>query len=106
MPDSMNYNANIIPFPSRQPALPTDEGQERLNRALLALDEAVQRQRSAVAAWRAALADLGTVMSGLGESMQRYRSSLDTLDGRVAGLHAQAVQLEQTADKALAGSAD
>jgi hypothetical protein len=106
MPDSMNFDAIIIPFPSRQPAPPTDEGQQRLHRALMALDEAVQGQRSAVAAWRAALADLGTVMSGLGESMQRYRSSLDTLDTRVAGLHAQAVQLERTADKALAGGAN
>jgi hypothetical protein len=106
MPDSMNFDANVIPFPSRQPAPPTDEGQERLHRALLALDAAVQEQRSAVAAWRAALADLGTVMSGLGESMQHYRSSLDTLDSRVAGLHAQAVQLERTADMALAGRAD
>jgi len=106
MPDSMNFDVNVIPFPSRRPMPPTDEGQERLHRALLALDEAVQGQRSAVAAWRAALADLGTVMSGLGDSMQRYRSSLDTLDTRVAGLHAQAVQLERTADKALAGTAD
>ena len=47
------------------------------------------------------MADLSTVVSGLGDSLQRYRGSLDTLGTRVAGLHAQAVQLEQTADAAL-----
>ena len=41
-------------------------------------------------------------MAGLAESMQRYRGSLDTLRGRVAGLQAQAVQLERTADAAIA----
>ena len=66
-----------------------------------ALDEAVAGQRAAVAAWRGALAELGTVVSGLGDSLQRYRGSLDTLGTRVAGLHAQAVQLERTADAAL-----
>ena len=35
-------------------------------------------------------------------SLQRYRGNLDSLGSRVAGLHAQALQLEQTADAALA----
>jgi hypothetical protein len=108
MSDQPFVSAQIIPFPSRRPATPTDamptgalptgDGQERLRRALLALDAAVSEQRVAVAAWRGALADLGTVMHGLGESVQR----LDALDSRVAGLNAQAVQLERTADAALA----
>jgi hypothetical protein len=112
MSDQPFVSAQIIPFPSRRPATPTDamptgalptgDGQERLRRALLALDAAVSEQRVAVAAWRGALADLGTVMHGLGESVQRYRGSLDALDSRVAGLNAQAVQLERTADAALA----
>jgi hypothetical protein len=106
MSDQPALSAQIIPFPSRQPAAPTEEGQERLRRALLALDEAVAGQRDAVAAWRGALADLGTVMSGLGESMQRYRGSLDALDNRVGKLHAEAVQLERTADAALAANSD
>jgi hypothetical protein len=106
MSDQPALSAQIIPFPSRQPAAPTDEGQERLRRALLALDAAVARQRDAVAAWRGALADLGTVMTGLGDSMQRYRGSLDALDNRVGKLHAEAVQLERTADAALAVSSD
>jgi ABC-type transporter Mla subunit MlaD len=106
MSDQPAISAQIIPFPSRQPVAPTDDGQERLRRALLALDEAVAGQRDAVAAWRGALADLGTVMSDLGDSMQRYRGSLEALDSRVANLHAEAVQLERTADAALAVSAD
>jgi hypothetical protein len=108
MSDQPSVSAQIIPFPSRRPAAPptagqpTDDGQERLSRALLALDTAVAGQRDAVAAWRDSLANLGTVMAGLGESVQRYRGSLDVLDSRVANLHAEAVQLERTADAALA----
>ena len=112
MSDHPSASAQIIPFPSRRPAtpvrrqpndaVPADDGQERLRRALKSLDAAVSEQRDAVAAWRGALADLGTVMAGLGQSVQRYRGSLDALDGRVAGLNAQAVQLERTADTALA----
>lgn len=105
MTESRSISAEIIPFPSRQArAAATDDGQERLRRALVNLEEAVAGQRAAVAAWRSALADLGTVMNGLGESMQRYRGNLDTLGGRIAGLHAQAVQLERTADAAIARS--
>ena len=59
-------------------------------------------QRAAVAAWRGALADLGTVMAGLGDGVQRYRGNLDALAGRIASLHAKAAQLERTADAALA----
>jgi len=111
MSDQSFASAKIVPFPSRNPAAPTSEltaieptadGHERLRKALVALDEAVAGQRDAVAAWRGALADLGTVMAGLTESMQCYRGSLDTLRGRVAGLQAQAVQLERTADAAIA----
>ena len=92
--------AQIIPFPARQPN--PDDAQERLRRALAGLENAIAGQRAAVAAWRKALGELGTVVSGLGESLQRYRGNLDTLGDRVAGLHTQAVKLEQTADAALA----
>lgn len=103
MTESTSASAEIIAFPSRKSAAPViEDGQERLRRALVNLEDAVAGQRAAVAAWGGALADLGTVMNGLGESMQRYRGNLDTLGGRVAGLHAQAVQLERTADKAIA----
>lgn len=103
MSDSVQ-TAEIIPFPVRQPA--PDDGQERLRRALAGLDSALAGQRTAVAAWRKALAELGTVVSGLGESLQRYRGNLDTLGDRVAGLHTQAVKLEQIADAALAARPD
>jgi ABC-type transporter Mla subunit MlaD len=99
-------SVQIIPFPSRRPLAPPEDGQDRLRRALLNLDAAVAGQREAVAAWRSAIADLGTVVAGLGDSMRRYRGSLDSLDRRVANLHAQAVQLERTADTALAGNPD
>jgi hypothetical protein len=107
MSDQTSESAQIIPFPSsRSPQPPIDAGQERLRRALLTLDEAVARQREAVATWRSALAELSTVMAGLGESMQRYHGSLDTLGRRVANVHAQAVQLERTADLALMNAAE
>ena len=111
MSDQTFASAKIVPFPSRKLVAPnselpsieaTTDGHERLRRALVALDEAVAGQRDAVAAWRGALADLGTVMAGLAESMQCYRGSLDTLRGRVAGLQAPAVQLERTAEAAIA----
>ena len=49
---------------------------------------------------------VGTVVAGLGDSMQRYCANLDTLGSRVSGLHEQAVQLERTADAALALSSE
>jgi hypothetical protein len=45
-------------------------------------------------------------MAGLGDSLNRYRGSLDSLGERVDGLHAQAVRLERTADTALAVQRD
>jgi hypothetical protein len=94
--------ATIIAFPKRCQAPGKDDGHERLRRALIGLDKAIAGQRAAVAAWRTALGELSAVVSGLGESLQRYRGNLDTLSGRVARLHTQAVQLERTADVALA----
>lgn len=106
MSDATPPIAPIIPFPSRRQPVAETDGQERLRRALVRLDDAVAGQRAAVAAWRGALAELGTVVSGLGTSLQRYRGSLDTLGTRAAGLHAQAMRLELTADAALARQAD
>jgi hypothetical protein len=105
MSEQTSVSAEIIPFPSRRPAATGDDGQERLRRALAGLDEALAGQRAAVAAWRGALG-LSTVVSGLGDSMQRFRGNLDALGTRVAGLHEQAVQLEHTADAVLAASSE
>ena len=46
--------AEIIAFPLRRSGPATDAGQERLQRALAALDEAVAGQRAAIAACGAA----------------------------------------------------
>jgi uncharacterized coiled-coil protein SlyX len=101
MSESMMTTAQIIQFPSPR-ADAAEKGQERLCRAVAELNAAVVRQREAVAVWRGALAELGTVVSGLGTSLQRYQGSLDTLGQRVGRLHDQAVQLERTADAAIA----
>lgn len=106
MSEATSQSATIIAFPRERLTPPSDAGEERLRRALAGLDQAVAGQRDAVAAWRGALADLGRVVSGLGDSLQRYRGSLDTLGNRVAGLHDQAVQLERTADAAMAGASE
>jgi hypothetical protein len=102
--DSTPVSARVIPFPLRRPPPASDDGSERLQRALAALNAAVENQRMAVAVWRGALAELGKTVNGLGGSLQRYRSNLDGLAVRVGALRAQAVQLERTADAALAAS--
>jgi chromosome segregation ATPase len=95
--------ADIIPFPTRQAV--ADAGQERLQRALAALDAALESQRAAVAEWRASLAQLGETMSGLGVSLNRYHGSLTHLETKVGALNREAVALESWADQALAAAA-
>lgn len=104
MSDSSSTTAQIIPFPVRRLSATEEAGNERLRRSLAALNAAVEDQRIAVASWRGALADLTKVVSGLGNSLQRYRSSLDGIAARVGTLRAQALQLERIADAALAAS--
>ncbi|MGA3397740.1 MAG: hypothetical protein ABSC95_00865 [Acetobacteraceae bacterium] len=100
-------SAEIIPFPMPSAAgpnlaVPSPAGEDRLQRALAALDAAVTGQRAAVAEWRRSLAQLGATMNGLGASLGRYRDSLTHLEGQVGSLNGQAVALEQWADKTLA----
>jgi hypothetical protein len=102
--DSTSTTAQIIPFPRQSLPQAHDSGNERLQRALAALNAAVEDQRVAVASWRSALADLTKVVSGLGNSLQRYRCSLDGIAARVGTLRTQALQLERIADAALAAS--
>jgi hypothetical protein len=98
--------AEIIPFPVRaRPAeiqpeemLPAD----RLARALNSLNAALAEQKAALAAWRGALGALQASTSGLGESLQRYQTSLGTLSRNVNALREKAVSLEQWADGVLA----
>jgi hypothetical protein len=92
---------NVIPFPVRsKPAEP--EPKDRLARALESLNAAMAEQKAALAAWRGALGALQTSTSGLGESLQRYQSSLGTLAGNVEALHDRAVTMEEWADGVLA----
>jgi hypothetical protein len=95
-------SAQIIPFPLRAPAPPSDDGADRLARALASLDAALNEQRSAIAGWRGALADLQTTMQSLGASAQQCHDNLGKLGENVAGLNAQARQLEAWADGVLA----
>jgi hypothetical protein len=98
--------AEIIPFPVRpQPEklVPEEVRPEvRLARALESLNAAVAEQKTALAAWRGALGALQASTSGLGQSLQRYHTSLGTLGGQVRALHDQAVTMEQWADGVLA----
>ncbi len=99
---SSSVGAEIIPFPVRQPmGLAGSDPQERLRKALAALDTAMTEQKAAMAGWRDSLDQLKKSTQGLGLSMQRYRGSLDKLGADVAGLHKQATQLESWADDTL-----
>jgi hypothetical protein len=91
--------AVIIPFPPRPKVEPRPE--DRLARALESLNAALAEQRVALAAWRGALGQLKETTTGLGESLQRYHTSLGSLGGGVATLHDQARSLEQWADGVL-----
>jgi hypothetical protein len=72
---------------------------ERLARALATLNAALAEQRLAIAAWRGALAELKATATGLGESLQQYRSSLGSLGDGVAALHTQATVLRDWAEQ-------
>lgn len=92
-------SAEIIPFPVRLPQ--AEDGQQRLRRAVMELEEAVATQRKAVAAWRESLAQLQVTMHGLGDSLVRYRDNLDNVGSLVASVNAEARALESWADDVL-----
>lgn len=106
-PDPGAQGAVVIRFPARAPTQPVidrdaeAEAQARLRRALAALDAALAEQREAVASWRNAIGGLQTSMANLGGSVQLYRARLDALAVQVAGVHNQAVWLEEWADQVL-----
>ena len=103
-----HHSAQVIAFP-RQPGVrevqggiaPDDDAGERLRRALGALEEAVAKQRAAVAQWRGALGELGSTVGALRASMQGYDATLGALRGRVDAVTANAQLLENWADAAL-----
>ena len=99
-----DIDPKVIPFPirpaARARATPGRKGDERLAQALDDLNNAVLTQRIAMAAWRAALADLGTVTKRLGSSLRGYDDSLTALDTRLDRLRTEAKQLRALADQA------
>jgi chromosome segregation ATPase len=99
--------AEIIPFPSpagTRCAIITvsPPEHERLVRALATLDDALNAQREAMAAWKGSLNDLRLVTGRLGTSLYRYNESLEQLDSRVGALRANATKLETWAESASA----
>ena len=91
--------AAIIPFPMPAKAeVPRPE--DRLSRALQALNDALAEQQAALTAWRSALGDLKTSTASLDGSLQRYRNNLGSLSTSVSSLQTQARALEQWADNA------
>ncbi len=127
---SASKNAEIIPFPARVPTQAHVKGglpgqitapqsargaapgaaqqspdDARLAAALASLNEALDSQRTAMAAWASALGDLRDVTRRLGTSLVNYNERLSRLDGRVALLRTEAVRLERWADGVLAREA-
>lgn len=96
------HTAQVIPFPRRAAAPPASlSSQERLSRALEALNAAIAEQRAAVVAWRGALAQLKASAGGLGQSLETYRGSLQSLGKGVDALQTQAKLLRGWADRPL-----
>jgi len=84
------------------PATAAPDPRERLARALVNLNAALEEQRVAVAAWRTMMDELKTSTNDLGDSLQRYRASLRTLGDSVSMLRDKALSLEQWADNVIA----
>ena len=106
---SESATAEIIPFPARPvPPAPVPRRKaedERLALALANLNDALTKQRAAMAAWKASLIDLRAETERLGASLRRYNQSLSLLDTQVGALRAQAKKLESWAAGALTPSA-
>jgi signal transduction histidine kinase len=90
----MTPTAEILPFPEKP--------EDRLRRALRALDAALAEQGTAVAGLRQELGALSGAVQGLGSSLQAYSQGLAETQEAVLGAHAEARRLEATADAMLA----
>ena len=66
---------------------------------------ALERQREAVARWRAQMDALQGNVGGLSTALQTLQARLGTLDGQVQDLNASAAQLDAQADLLLQASA-
>lgn len=90
----------IVPSPAAPttmvaafPARPED----RLRLALRKLDDAIGEQSAATAGLRQAIGDLSRTMSRLGESMNGYRSALDSTAAEIERALTASRRLEATA---------
>ncbi len=81
-----------------------EDPQLRLQRAMVALDDALARQKIAVAEWRNSMSQLGSRVDGLGGALHGLQSSLGGLQTQVTQLHSSAVGLEAQADRLLAAT--
>jgi signal transduction histidine kinase len=90
----MTSTAAILPFPEKP--------EDRLRRALRALDVALAEQGAAIAGLRRELGTLSGAVQGLGDSLQSYSRGLAETQEAVLGAHAEAQRLEATADAMLA----
>ena len=81
-----------------------EDPQIRLHRALAALDDALARQKHAVADWRSTMDQLGTQVDSLGGALAGLTSALGDWRAQVSILHASAEDLEAQADRMLAAS--
>ncbi len=81
--------AVILDFPARgEPA-----AQDRLRRALAALDDATAQQRRAVAEWRLALAALQHAVGGLQGAVRAQHRAFGDLARGVDALHGELLRL-------------
>jgi uncharacterized coiled-coil protein SlyX len=98
------WTAELIPFRGRQGVervwrpVGQAEAQARLAQALDALNAALVEQRTAMAAWRAALGELKDSTIGLANSLEQYRANLAALGRSVSSLKAQAKALQAWAE--------
>lgn len=83
--------ATVAPFPLR--------AEDRLRLALRHLDEAIGEQSAATASLRAAIGDLSRTMSRLGESVNGYRSALDSTASEIERALTANRRLETTAGR-------
>ncbi|WP_198368856.1 hypothetical protein [Roseomonas rosulenta] len=83
--------ADIAAFPLRP--------EDRLRLALRRLDEAIADQSDATAGLRAAIGDLSTTMARLGQSVNGYRSALDSTAAEIERALAASRTLQATADR-------
>jgi septal ring factor EnvC (AmiA/AmiB activator) len=104
----MDGTAQVIPFrpraarPVATPVTSPAEGQERLARALAALDIALAEQQAAMDQFRLALGDLDRAVSGLEAGLVQYGDELATLNHDIDRLAIEARALEAWADDTLA----